>query len=100
MAVEISVVHPHVLGRMEAKRRVDKGIDEMANRMGLVETWNDNVMTLSGSGESHGIFGTATVRNNSVDVVINVPDDLQPYASIYRTNIENFLIEILGPPAS
>jgi hypothetical protein len=85
---------------MEAKRRIDKGIDEMADRMGLVETWNDNVMTLSGSGESNGIFGTATVRNNGVDVSINVPVDLEPYAEIYRTNLVNWLIELLGPPAT
>lgn len=99
MAAEVKVKHYHKLGKSEAKRRVDKGIDEVVDRMGLIETWEGNVMTLKGSGESHGLSGRAEVREEVVIVELNVPNDLAPYADIYRTNVENFLIGILGPPA-
>lgn len=97
MAAEVKVKHFHAHGKSEAKRRVDKGIDEVADRMGLIETWDGNVMTLKGSGQSNGLSGRAEVRADVVVVELNVPDDLAPYADIYRVNLENFLIGILGP---
>jgi hypothetical protein len=99
MAAEVKVKHFHALGKSEAKRRVDKGIDEVVDRMGLIETWEGNVMTLKGSGQSNGLAGRAEVREDVVVVELDVPDDLAPYADIYRVNVENFLIGILGPQA-
>lgn len=100
MPVELKVIHPHALGRMEAKRRIDKGVDELVDRLGLVEKWTDNVATLTGSGQSEGFVGTATVRNNNVEVVLSIPDARAEYVPIYRTNLENALIQWLGPPAA
>lgn len=96
MPVSFSVTQPHELGRMEAKRRVDKGIDALTDKMGLRDTWTDNVATITGSGQSAGITGTATVRNHGVDVTLNVPDERAQYASIYEANLRNWLKDILA----
>lgn len=96
MAVSFSVTEPHELGRMEAKRRVDKGIDALTDKMGLQDSWTDNVATITGSGQSAGITGTATVRNHGVDVTLHVPDDKVQYASIYEANLKNWLKDILS----
>ena len=96
MGVSFTVTQPHELGRMEAKRRVDKGINERFDKLGLTDTWTDNVATLTGSGRSEGVTGTATVRNHGVDVTINVPDHRVQYAGIYEQNLRNWLAEILA----
>jgi hypothetical protein len=96
MGMSFTVTQPHELGRMEAKRRIDRGINETLEKWGLIDTWTDNVATLTGSGKSSGVTGTATVRNHGVDVTINVPDDKLHLASLYESETKAWLTSVLA----
>lgn len=96
MGVSFTLTQPHELGRMEAKRRIDKGIDNTLEKWGLVDTWTDNVATLTGTGKSSGVTGTATIRNHGVDLTINVPDDKLDRAALYESEAKRWLAEVLA----
>ena len=70
MASHIDITQNHDLGRMEAKHRAEAKTSELAARWGLSIHWEDNVLHFEGL----GVRGTVTVRNNNVQLVLDLPD--------------------------
>ena len=100
VAVSINVVQEHSLGRMEAKRRLDEKISAMIinhSDWGISGSWTDNVYSFKlSSGVPAGSSGTITVRNNSVDLALSVPDAYAGYTDIIKSKAQQELANTLG----
>lgn len=77
MATHIDITQNHELGRGEAKNRAETKAAELAAKYGLSVRWVDNVLHFEGLGAK----GTLTVRNNNVQLILDLPDSLDSQAS-------------------
>jgi len=99
---KINLTYEHTLGRIDAKRALKAGLDEINPNLGLTQSWNDNVVTLTGSGATGGVVATGTVRNNAIDIEIDLPPNLSDPALVAEVErrTRNKLADALAPQAA
>lgn len=98
----INITVAHTLGRTDAKRALKAGLDEITASLGLVASWTDNVVNLTGSGVTEGVAARGTVRNNEIDVAVDLPPNLSAPATVAEVErrIRDQLAETLAPQAA
>ncbi|HEY0435375.1 MAG TPA: polyhydroxyalkanoic acid system family protein [Phenylobacterium sp.] len=86
MAQPVTVTIPHQLGAAEAKRRIDQGFADFAQRMGnapgaLERSWQGDRLSFSISSFGQAISGHVTVEAASVTIELILPGLLAMIAS-------------------
>ena len=92
MARPVTVTIPHALGKDEARRRIEQGFgqlrQQMASGMGGVlggmitfqERWEGDRLQFESSGLGQKMTGRLDVRDNAVEIQLDLPDILAALA--------------------
>lgn len=92
MAFQISLTQPHSLGKMEAKRRCEATVAELAAKWGFSTSWVDNVCT----GTGMGMKIVLTVRVKNADLVMDLPDTYDSQKDIIEDKARHKLATTLS----
>ncbi len=86
MARPVTVTIPHALGKDEARRRIETGFGQLRQQMtagvgGMLgkaitfqERWEGDRLYFEGSGLGQKMTGRLDVRDNAVEIQIDLPD--------------------------
>lgn len=86
---DIHVVRSHALGREEARRRVDRVIEELQQKFPFTTAWlDDGLLSLKAS----GVDGEVAVRDDAVEVTIT----LGFMAAMFKDTIEGTIHSAFG----
>lgn len=91
MSRPVTVSIPHSLGKDEARRRIEQGFGQMRQQMmgaggvmasmfKLTDRWEGDQLQFEGSGMGQKMTGRLDVRENAVDIQIDLPDMLATLA--------------------
>ncbi len=88
MAKPITVNLPHKLGRAEARRRIEDGFGKMRSQFGggmgamfsFQENWEGDRLLFEGGGLGQKISGRLDVRDDSVEIQVDLPEMLAAIA--------------------
>jgi hypothetical protein len=92
MARPVSVTIPHNLGKAEARRRIETGFGQMRQNMlggtaGMIgkmitiqDRWEGDQLQFEGSGLGQKLAGRLDVRDDAVQIEIDLPDILAAIA--------------------
>lgn len=92
MARPITVTIPHALGREEARRRIETGFGQLrqqmtgggvgmlGNAIAFQERWEGDCLHFEGSGLGQKITGRLDVRDNAVEIQLDLPEILAAIA--------------------
>src|SRR4051812_23237805 len=92
MARPVSVSIPHSLGKVEARKRIETGFGQLRNQMSgglsgalgsmvkFQETWEGDRLSFVGTGLGQKISGRLDVRENAVDIQLDLPEILAALA--------------------
>jgi hypothetical protein len=92
MSRPVTVTIPHTLGKDEARRRIETGFGQLRQHLtggvpGILgkmlsfqESWDGNRLNFEGSGLGQKMTGRLDVRDNAVDIEIDLPDMLASLA--------------------
>lgn len=92
MSRPVSVTIPHTLGKEEARRRIEAGFGDMRQKMlggalgmmakmfTLTDSWNGDQLQFEGSGMGQKLTGRLDVREDAVQIEIDLPDMLAAIA--------------------
>jgi len=92
MARPVTVSIPHTLGKAEARKRIEQGFGHLRQQLasgvgGMVgkmvtfkEQWAGDQLQFEGSGLGQRMTGRLDVRENAVDIQIDLPDMLAAIA--------------------
>jgi putative polyhydroxyalkanoate system protein len=92
MARPVSVTIPHTLGKEEARRRIEAGFGEMRQKMlggaagmmakmfTITDQWEGDQLQFEGSGMGQKLTGRLDVREDAVQIQIDLPDMLAAIA--------------------
>ena len=100
----MSVSIPHHLGRDEARRRIDTGLDSLQSQFagrltGVERSWDGDRMAFAVSALGQRVSGSLDVRDAEVAVEIALPWLLAAIADKVRARVEREGRKLLGPPA-
>jgi hypothetical protein len=92
MSRPVTVSIPHSLGKDEAHRRIEQGFTQMRQQMlagvggvmskmfTITDRWEGDQLQFEGSGMGQKMTGRLDVRENAVDIQIDLPDVLAALA--------------------
>lgn len=92
MSRPVSVTIPHALGKDEARRRIEAGFGQMRQQMlngavgfmakmfTLTDRWEGDQLQFEGSGMGQRMTGRLDVRDDAVQIQIDLPDMLASIA--------------------
>ena len=91
MSRPVTVSIPHSLGKDEARHRIEQGFGQMRQQMmgvggvmasmfTLTDRWEGDQLQFEGSGMGQKMTGRLDVRENAVDIQIDLPDMLAALA--------------------
>src|SRR3954451_4197328 len=92
MARPITVTIPHTLGKAEARKRIETGIGQMRQNVlggtaGLIgkmftiqDHWQGDQLQFEGSGMGQKLTGRIDVRDDAVQIQVDLPDMLAAIA--------------------
>src|SRR5947208_12089986 len=92
MARPVTVTIPHSLGKDEARRRIETGFGQLRQQMsggvagalgGMVkfqEEWHGDRLSFEGTGLGQKMTGRLDVRDNAVDIQLDLPEILAALA--------------------
>jgi hypothetical protein len=92
MSRPVTVSIPHSLGKDEARKRIEQGFGQMRQQMlggaagvmakmfTLTDRWVGDQLQFEGSGMGQKLTGRLDVRENAVDIQIDLPDMLAAMA--------------------
>jgi hypothetical protein len=92
MSRPVTVSIPHSLGKDEARRRIEQGFGQLRNQMaggatGLLgktltfqERWEGDRLEFEGSGLGQKMTGRLDIRENVVDIQLDLPEILAAIA--------------------
>src|SRR5262249_32296983 len=91
MARPVSVTIPHNLGKVEARRRIDEGFGKMQQQMAsglgamgsmlsFKQSWEGDQLNFEGGALGQKMTGRIDVRDDAVDIQIDLPDMLAAIA--------------------
>jgi hypothetical protein len=92
MARPVTVSIPHSLGKDEARRRIESGFGQLRNQMSggvagalgsmvkFQESWDGDRLSFEGTGLGQKITGRLDVRENAVDIQLDLPEILAALA--------------------
>jgi Putative polyhydroxyalkanoic acid system protein (PHA_gran_rgn) len=92
MSRPVTVSIPHSLGKDEARRRIEQGFGQLRNQMaggatGLLgktltfqERWEGDRLHFEGSGLGQKMTGRLDIRDNAVDIQLDLPEILAAIA--------------------
>ena len=77
MSKPLVVSIPHQLGRAEARRRIDNGMDQLVGQLGAIgelkQTWTDDVLRFSLVAVGQTVTGQVAVEEHEVRLEIVLP---------------------------
>ncbi len=92
MTDPVVVVIPHRLGKAEARRRVDAGIEKLAGWFpggaAVDHRWEADVMAFTLTAMGQQVDSTLDVRESSVIATVNLPPFLALFAGKLREKLE------------
>ena len=77
MSKPLVLTLPHALGRAEARRRIDAGVDQLIGQLGpaadLKRSWTDDILTFSVVAVGQTVSGLIEVADQEVRLEVNLP---------------------------
>ena len=88
MSRPVSVSIPHALGKAEARRRIEQGFGQLRQQMtsgigamlSFTERWEGDRLHFEGGGLGQKMTGRLDVRDDSVEIQLDLPDILAAIA--------------------
>jgi hypothetical protein len=91
MSKPVTVTIPHQLGRLEARRRLDEGVDKMIGQLGSVGTvskaWDGDVLRFSVTAMGQVVNGFLHVFDQEVRLEVILPGFLAMLANKVKGRI-------------
>jgi hypothetical protein len=102
MSKPVVVTIPHELGRAEARRRIDEGVGQMTNQIGVVghldRRWEGDVLHFSLHAIGQAVTGTIAIAEREVRVEVLLPGIFAMIANKVKGRLRNEGQILLGPP--
>lgn len=104
MSKPVVVSIPHDLGRAEARRRIEEGVERLTGQMGAVgelrQSWTADVLSFSLQAIGQTVTGTIAVAEGEVRLEVNLPGIFAMIAGKVRGRLQTEGRNLLGPPKS
>ncbi|RAK68630.1 polyhydroxyalkanoic acid system family protein [Phenylobacterium kunshanense] len=104
MSKPVVVSIPHELGRAEARRRIDEGVERLTGQIGAVgelrKAWAGDVLSFSLQAIGQMVTGTIAVGERDVRLEINLPGIFAMIAGKVKGRLQSEGRILLGPPKS
>ena len=100
MARPVTVTIPHTLGKAEARRRIEEGFGKLRQQMlggvaGMLgrmitiqDRWEGDQLHFEGGGLGQKITGRLDVRENAVEIQLDLPEMLAALADKIKTSLK------------
>lgn len=102
MTKPVVVNIPHELGRAEARRRIDEGVDRMIQQIGAVgeikRSWVGDVLNFTVNAIGQSVTGTVAVEDREVRLEVHLPGILAMIANKVKGRLRDEGQLLLGGP--
>ena len=102
MSKPLVLTLPHELGRAEARRRIEAGVDRLIRQFGpaadLKRTWTDDILQFSVVAVGQTVSGLIEVADREVRLEVNLPGILALMAGKVKGRLRDEAQLLLGGP--